>query len=222
MSFGKSKDAGIEQKDDEDLFYRPPKDDPYYEDVENFDPMDLSREGLEHMKERLRKRTISRPRKLQKFPSKELQALREKKSRERFRNEHPIPRRPGLRNMSTTPNLRDRNKRDSGFIEDLLPAFPPPPHRQVPQIFEDPILKGLEAKRARMGSASMANLSLERCKAASRSGKPSNVLWIDRPVNKPVGVPPLPPLPPGAARPRLASQQSVSFVEHAATLARAI
>ncbi|KLO18364.1 hypothetical protein SCHPADRAFT_899763 [Schizopora paradoxa] len=222
MSFGKSKDAGMEQKDEDgDIFYRPPKGDPFYDDMENFHPEDLSREGIQRMKEKQqRKDSISRPTKLQKLPSKEFRALREKKSRERFRNAHPLPKRPALRNMSTTPDLRDRNKRDSGFINDLIPEFPAPPHRLRPQ--EHPALQELQAKRARLASASVADLSLESRIAAGRARKPSTVLWIDRPVNKPVGIPPLPPLPPGAARPRLPSQPSVSFVEHAAARARAI
>lgn len=214
MSFGKSKDLDAERKGGDDIFFKPAKDDPYYEDMENFDPLDLSREGVERMKERLRKDTISRPMKLRKHPSKDLRALREQRSRERFRGAHPIPQRPALRNMSTTPDLRGRNKRDSGYINDLLPEFPSPPiQRPHPQAVS--VLQELEEKRARLGSRSMADLSLASRKAAA-SRKPSNVLWVDRPVTKPVGIPPVPPLPPGAARPRLPSQPNISFTDYSA------
>ncbi len=80
------------------------------------------------MKERLRRDTISRPMKLRKHPSKDLQALREKRSRERFRGVHPLTSRPGLRNhVDDTKPPREKTKRDSGYINDLLPEFPTPP-----------------------------------------------------------------------------------------------
>ncbi len=32
------------QKGDCDIFFKPPKSDPYYEDLENYDPLELSKE----------------------------------------------------------------------------------------------------------------------------------------------------------------------------------